>query len=305
MKKRKKVIFSFFVLFIILIVFLIIQSNWLQVTRYTVFSTTLPKNFDHFTILQLSDLHSKSFGNNNQKLIQKIDELNPDIIVTTGDMKNSINDNGDVFIHLLEQLRPKYPIYYVSGNHEQISQIKSSESSSDAHKQYIEKIKGLGITVLDDQSATVTIDNDSIHLYGLVLPLRYYKAQNTPSYTGEKPFSKTFIENTIGPLDRKNYNILLTHNPLYFKDYAEWGANLTLAGHIHGGVIRIPFVGGMLSPERSFFPEYDAGKFTMDHAEMIVNRGLGDEKISLGFAEVKLPRIFNRPELTFIELRVK
>jgi predicted MPP superfamily phosphohydrolase len=305
MKKTKKIIFSIFTLCIIIVVFLIIQINWLQVTKYTVFSGKLPESFNQFTILQLSDLHSKSFGNNNQRLIRKIDELNPDIIVTTGDMKNSINDDGEVFLHLLEQLRPKYPIYYISGNHEQIAQIKASEYSSDGHMQYMEQIKELGITMLDDQSATVTINNDAIHLYGLVLPLRYYKAKDTPSYIGEKPFSKTFIENTIGQLDRKNYNILLTHNHLYFKDYADWGSDLTLAGHMHGGVIRIPFIGGVLSPERSFFPEYDAGKFTIEDSEMIVNRGLGNETVSFGFAQFILPRIFNRPELTMIELRVK
>ncbi|WDC83435.1 hypothetical protein PL321_11895 [Caloramator sp. mosi_1] len=98
----------------------------------------------------------------------------------------------------------------------------------------------------------------------------------------------------MGKIDDRTYNILLTHNPLYFKTYSSWGADLTLCGHIHGGIIRIPFIGGFLSPERVFFPKYNAGKYEINNNILIVNRGLGNGDFGLRFN--------NRPEVTVITL---
>ncbi|GIP32481.1 phosphohydrolase [Paenibacillus sp. J2TS4] len=275
--------------------FVYAQNNWLQVTKYTVASAKIPESFDRYTIVQLSDLHSHSFGQQNQRLIRKINKIKPDLIVTTGDMLNSVNDTGDVSLQLLEQLTPHYPVYYVSGNHEQIAKIKAAELGSESYNRFMERMEELGVVIMDDEKADITINNESIHIYGYILPLRFYKAKDTATYIGEKPFSPSYLDESAGEADAGGFNILLTHNPMYFNEYADWGADLTMAGHMHGGIIRIPFVGGVLSPERAFFPEYDAGLFTSSDSVMIVNRGLGNETIKL--------RIFNRPELSIIELR--
>jgi len=101
-------------------------------------------------------------------------------------------------------------------------------------------------------------------------------------YTKDVFFGTKQIQSILGDLDTDSYNILLTHNPLYADTYSNWGADLTLSGHIHGGMIRIPFVGGLLSPEREFFPEYDAGKYQVNGKILIVNRGLATAILESG-----------------------
>ncbi|MFD0712826.1 metallophosphoesterase [Paenibacillus sp. GCM10027626] len=305
-KRLKRALLSVLACFVLLIAFVYMQNGWLQVSRYTVTSNKLPAAFDHYKIVQLSDLHSKTFGHNNADLVNKIHEIQPDLIVMTGDMKNSTNDDGEIFLQLAEQLQAQYPIYYVSGNHEQIMSSIASREQSDEYEQYMARIADLGVHVMDESGTKIVKNGESIQLYGLTLPLRFYKAKDTASYVGEKPLDKAYIEKRIGAAEPGAFTILMTHNPLYFEQYAEWGADLTLAGHMHGGVIRIPFAGGLLSPERSFFPKYDAGKFTLEQASgpaaLIINRGMGDEKVNIGLGEVKLPRVFNPPEITVIEL---
>jgi len=305
MKKVKRIMLLFIGVLVLLLATIYFQNSWLQVSSYTITSPRVPEAFNGYKIVQLSDLHSREFGTGNEKLLRKLQAIKPDIIVTTGDMKNSVNDNGQVFLSLLKQLAGQYPVYYVSGNHEQIADYKSPQE----HQAYMEQIKQQGVVVLDDHTTKITVAGESINLSGLILPLRYYKAKNTATYIGEKPFSKAFIEQAIGKPDPDSFTILMTHNPLYFADYADWGADLTLTGHMHGGVIRIPFMGGLLSPERSFFPHYDAGRFAIQQdnreAALIINRGMGNETINVKEINVPLPRVFNRPDISVIELRNK
>jgi len=305
MKKIKRVMLLLLVVFVIFLATVYFQNSWLQVSSYTITSSKVPEAFNGYKIVQLSDLHSSEFGSDNEKLIRKIRAIKPDIIITTGDMKNSVNDNGQVFLALLKQLARQYPVYYVSGNHEQIAEYKTPKE----YQAYMERIRQLGVVVMDDHTVKITAAGESINLHGLILPLRYYKAKNTATYVGEKPFSKAFIEQAIGKPDPGSFTLLMTHNPLYFDVYADWGADLTLTGHMHGGVIRIPFMGGLLSPERSFFPHYDAGKFVIQQdtreAALIINRGMGTETVDVKGINVTLPRVFNRPDITVIELRNK
>ncbi|WP_096233565.1 metallophosphoesterase [Thermoanaerobacterium sp. RBIITD] len=235
--------------------------------------------------MQLSDLHSKNFGKNNYRLIKKINSENPDIIVMTGDMVNTKDTDFEVFINLAEQLSKSYETYYIVGNHEQ-------NLSDNKLKSLTDKLNTIGIRVLDNEKVTITKGNDSINLYGLWFNLKYYKDVSN-EYTKNAYFGTEQIKTVLGSLDNNSYNILLTHNPVYFDTYSNWGADLTLSGHIHGGMVRIPFMGGLLSPEREIFPKYDAGEYQINGKELIVNRGLGN---SFGF------RIFNRPEISVIIL---
>ena len=98
-------------------------------------------------------------------------------------------------------------------------------------------------------------------------------------------------------IDKDKFNILLSHNPLYFETYEKWGADLIFSGHIHGGLINIPFIGGLLSPERKLFPKYSGGDYNINDSKMIVSRGLGYSTINL--------RVFNNPEICVVELKVK
>ncbi|MBU5484069.1 metallophosphoesterase [Clostridium sp. MSJ-11] len=276
-------------------VFIYAQFNWLEVSEYKISSDKIGNEFDGFKIVQLSDLHSKEFGKNNSTLIKKIKKLNPDIIVTTGDMYNSTNDDGEVFYNLAKELSKDYKIYYIVGNHEQISEVRREESEVSKENNYIESLKELGVTVLDNDKVEIEREGKKINLYGLEIPLRFYKDKNTATYSGDKPYDKSNVEKAIGKASEEDFNILLAHNPIYFPVYSSWGADLTLSGHTHGGIIRIPFKGGLLSPERTFFPKYDGGEFELDESKLIVNRGLGNDTIKL--------RIFNRPEISVITLK--
>lgn len=106
-----------------------------------------------------------------------------------------------------------------------------------------------------------------------------------------------YLERHLGPADDSRFQILLAHSPLYFEQYADWGADLTLSGHFHGGTIRLPFVGGVMTPQYQFFHPYCAGEFEKDGKHMIVGRGLGTHSINIRFC--------NRPQLMVVRLLPK
>ncbi len=290
---KKKISLSILVSIIIIVIFIAIISNTTLVAhQYSLDYKNLPDSFDGFKIVLLSDLHSKQFGKGNKNLIETIDRQSPDIIVMTGDMINSTDKDYSAFISLAEKIAKKYSVYYVVGNHEQ------SISEYDLELLY-DELKNSGVIVLDNEKASVEKNNESINIYGMWFNLRYYSNQsNEYVKNNAEKYSLTTdkIRAILGDCNKDKLNILLTHNPIYFDYYCEWGADLTLSGHMHGGLIRLPFVDGIYSPERVFFPKYDAGLFSSGDRKMIVSRGLGN---SMGF------RFLNCPELVVITLNKK
>jgi predicted MPP superfamily phosphohydrolase len=284
-KRIKKVAIFILICFMIVFGLIYFDNNTLQISDYNISSTKLDKAFDGFKILQLSDLHSKQFGNDNRKLIRRINDEKPDIIVMTGDMINTSDDNFNVFLELSKNLVQKYELYYIVGNHEQII---------NSHR-LIQNLKNIGVKVLDSERIKIERGNSFINLYGMWFSVKYYKNANNLEEQNIN-YDLATMQKAIGVSDPSEYNILLTHNPLYYSTYSQWGADLTLSGHVHGGIIRLPFYKGLLSPERTWFPEYDAGQFNSGKSIMIVNRGLGNEVI--------IPRVLNRPEITVMTLKV-
>ncbi|MFA9398745.1 MAG: metallophosphoesterase, partial [Clostridiaceae bacterium] len=254
MKRGKKILICLIVV-ICIWCFVYINNNWIQIEKYHVCSSRIPNKFDEYKIIQLSDLHNKEFGKDNMNLIKKIYNVDPNIIVLTGDMINSTDTDFKVFYNLIEKLSKKYDIYFIKGNHEERMEIKEGELQIE----FYEKIEKFGVKILNDKKQPIVIDEEKINLYGLELPLNCYSRKISSSYQGWEDFDVEDVEEKLGDINKNEYNILLSHNPLYFKVYKDWGADLTLSGHIHGGIIRMPFVGGLLSPEVSFFPKYDAG----------------------------------------------
>lgn len=244
------------------------SDTQLHITNYTVKSAKIPSSFNGYKIVQLSDLHGKSFGEDNCKLLDVVRHIAPNIIVITGDMVNRSDLHFESFLNLAKMLSKKYEVYYIVGNHEQRLSVRNQ-------KALIAHLTALNIKVLDNEKIILTKANDSINLYGLWCDLGYYKNDET---TQKHYFSNSVVENTLGACS-DGYNILLAHNPLFFTAYANWGANLTLSGHVHGGTIRLPLVGGLLSPERKFFPKYSAGEYQYKGKKMIVSRGMGDFRI--------------------------
>ena len=262
-----------------------IENHLLQKSEYRIVSEKIPKAFDGLRIMQLSDLHSKRFGRGNERLLAKIDVAGPDLIVMTGDMVTRTDFNHNIFFSLAETLGKSYPVYYIIGNHEQ--DMPPAEM-----KAFLSRLSAFGIQVLDNQKIELHRENQSINLYGMWFSLKYYKeAKRASKYVR---FGSREMRRTMGVCDTANYAILLTHNPLCFEIYADWGADLTLCGHVHGGMIRLPFLGALLSPERKFFPKYSGGLYQYRGKSLIVSRGLGTGAFGA--------RIFNRPEIVIITL---
>lgn len=266
--------------------------NKIEIANYTIENKKIPKEFDGYVILQISDLHNKSFGKNNYQLISKIEQINPDVIFITGDIIDGENKNYQVALNLLNDLIRKYNVYYISGNHEQKALIKKYK---DIYVEYFKQLEKIPAVYLDNDMIQIKKGNSHINLYGLTIPFRYYK------YLFDKDKStdleEGFLQKNLPSINRKEYNILLAHTPLYFDEYEKWGADLILAGHVHGGIIRLPYVGGLLSPNRHFFPKYDLGRYDKNNSSMIVTKGLGGSKV--------LVRINCKPEIVKITLKSK
>ncbi len=286
--KLIKTTFTFLFFFLLLI--LIISNRLLTINKYVIEYNNLPANFDGYKIVHLSDLHSKTFGKNNKKLLKKINKINPNIIVMTGDMVNTTDENFNVFINLSNALAHNYDVYYIVGNHEQNLKIKEL-------KKLYKNLKNVGINVLDNEKLILKQGTDTINIYGLWFNLRYYSDQTNEAIKNNPQdyyFSKNIMDKIITKEDG-SFTVLLTHNPMYFNTYIEWGADLILTGHVHGGMIRIPFVGGIFSPEKTYFPEYDSGIYIKNNQKMIISRGLGNGNDGI--------RFWNAPEIISIELK--
>lgn len=260
------------------------DNNRLSTSKYKVSSQKL-KAFKGFKILQLSDLHSKNFGRDNNKLLELIDKEKPNIIVMTGDMINSRQGEFSTFISLAKKLVVSYETYFVEGNNETIL-------APSLRNELITTLKEADIRVLLNEKVEIYREEEKLNIYGLWFDIEYYKKLHS-GYNKDTYFSKEDMDKALGECERKEFNILLAHNPLYFESYEEWGADLILSGHIHGGLIRLPGGRGLLSPERKFFPKYSEGRYIKNQSSLIVNRGLG--------GKILIPRVFNCPEVTIIE----
>ncbi len=288
---RKFKIVTLVIVLILFVYFYFENTSLFIVKKNDIISSKIDTSFDGYKILQLSDLHSREFGENNINIVNKINKIDPDIIVCTGDMMNSTNDDGHVFINLVKKISKDYPIYYIDGNHEQLVEYNNVGVYND----FISSLKDLGVTVVKNSEVKLKKGSSHINLYGLNIDLVYYSTKKALKeanieYT-EENFSKTINKENF---EKDKFNILLTHNPIYFDVYEKSGVDLILAGHVHGGIIRIPFKGGLLSPDQEWFPKYYHGLYTINDTNMIVSAGLGNDTVNF--------RLFNPFEMNLITL---
>lgn len=270
------------------------ETESLEITKYEIENEKIPKEFNNFKIVQISDLHNKSFGKGNKRLLEKIDSQNPDIVVITGDLVEGDNKDFDVALNLIDELLKKYKVYHIIGNHEQKSLIKKHK---ELYKTYFDKLYKKNIVNLDNEKIRIKKDGKYINIYGLIIPLEYYPYFFKNYENKNMKLEQDFINNKLGEINRDEYNILLAHTPFFFEDYEKYGVDLVLAGHVHGGIIRLPKVGGLLSPNREFFPKYDFGKYIKNNTTMLLSKGLGGSKVLIRFA--------CKPEIVSITLKSK
>lgn len=254
---------------IIIIAFFIYGNYFFKVNILTVTSEHIPKSFDGYEILHISDLHNTYYGRKNRRLSRKINTLHGDIICYTGDLVDEDSFHKTGFYDLLEGVDKSITSYYVFGNH---------EDSLENHEkiELLDKLKEKQIILLKNNHILIEKGEDCISLHGLDLPREYLC--NTYREDGSLQLTTDEIYKRLGKLD-SGYHILLAHNPLYGDSYFTAGFDLTLSGHVHGGMIRLPWIGGLLSPDRSFRPKYSKGIYKNQGKTLVVSPGIGGHKI--------------------------
>lgn len=263
------------------------DSNRFVIAEYKVRSAKLYRNC---RIVMLSDLHNKEYGKDNFRLVQAVDEIRPDIIVIAGDMVTANEKKTEYTVpkKLIKQLAEKYPVYYGTGNHEYRMKIYK-ESYGEEYSHYSEELKKYGVRMLENER--VFLPEINMEICGLELERCYYQRMRL------KKLEEAYLSSLLGKSREDCYELLIAHNPDYFKEYAAWGADLTLAGHVHGGVMRLPYLGGVISPMMRLFPKYDGGIFKEYGKTMILGRGLGMHTIPI--------RIFNPGEIVVVDLEAE
>ena len=245
------------------------EQKKFKLTYYTIPIKEERKNLQHLgRFIMLSDLHNHKYGKQNKKLLDAIDSAKPDFIIIAGDMLIAKPGYSmDTAMAFLEDLSKKYTIYYGNGNHEYRLRIYPKKYG-DMYSVYMDKLKELNVKLLINDNTSIKANNEKLVIYGLEIDRQYYKRFEKVTMDDH------YLRKVLGEKS-DHYSILIAHNPVYFQQYVNWGADLTLSGHVHGGMVRIPGLGGVLSPQIKLFPKYDAGIFKRDEKYMILSRGLG------------------------------
>ena len=273
-------------LFLVLIISYV-ENRRLTVTRYQIKDALIPKEFNGYHIVQVSDLHNVSFGENNEELIHRIKELQPDIILITGDMIiGRPSEPVDIAVDTVNALSDIAPVYFSMGNHELRASLYT-DVYGDMWENFSQSLLP-EVHLLLNEKTLIHKGNDKVWLYGLSLTPQLYKRLI------HMPMPADYLSSLFGKCNPEEYHILMAHNPDYFEDYAAWGANLTFSGHVHGGMIYLPLLGGVLSPMIHFFPRYDKGLFTSKNKNMILSGGLGNHTFKF--------RVNNLPEIVSVVL---
>ena len=257
------------------------------ITEYAISTEKLREGEEHcFAVL--SDLHECSFGEDNALLLSAIDSIGPEAVLIPGDLISAYpHADSRSTMHFLARLNEKYPgIFFSPGNHERklFERIKYT-------RQMMLLKKGLIKAGVELRRNTKDPVGDSILIYSLDLNHAYYRRLI------KKRVPLGILNCLLGKPDRERFNILLAHDPDHFPEYAEWKPDLVLSGHVHGGLIRLPKLGGLISPSYRFFPKYDSGLYEKNGVKMIVSRGAGSHTFNI--------RINNPPEIIKLTIRGK
>lgn len=237
----------------------------------------------------ISDLHNKVYGKKNDKVIDAVKKIHPDFIILAGDLVTSkASEDMTPGIELVKALGRDYRIYYGLGNHES-KMRQCPDKFDDKFDRLKAGVKDKNVVLLENASADIPEYN--IKVTGLDLDLEYF------AHFRIRKMEDGYLQKTLPNYEKSKCNILIAHNPDYFEDYARWGADLVLSGHVHGGIMRLPFLGGVIAPSYKIFPKYDGGVYKSGNSVMLLGRGMGSHTIPL--------RFFNPAELYDVTLKRK
>lgn len=254
------------------------ENNSLEITTMEYSSKKIPSKFNGFRIVHLSDLHSKTFGENQKVICQKIKLLKPDLIVFTGDLVDQKNYDVETSLSLMREINKIAPVYFVTGNHEWWSRKFNSLQKN---------LTTLGVKVLRNSCEKVRIGDDNIYIIGIDDP-----AINSGD---ENKLVRAELREALNSIENQgDFKILLSHRPELFPMYTQFNLDLIFSGHAHGGQIRLRLIGGLIAPNQGYFPEYSSGRYKIRNSTMVVNRGLGNS--------IFPQRLFNHPEIIVLKL---
>ena len=247
------------------------------------------------TFVFLTDLHDRSFGRDNADLLAAIDRIAPDCVLIGGDLMTAHRGaDHSASVSLARKLAERYPVYYASGNHEYRAAIYPEVYGS-MSRDYEAAIAHPNLTRMHNDK--VLLDNEVL-LCALEIEREYY------SRFHPRKMEDSYPETLLGPADETFFTLMLAHNPEYYPVYSAYGADLVLSGHVHGGIARIPGLGGVIDPRLRLFPKFDGGVFlksgatirklrgksskerlfvTADSVYMLIGRGLGTHTLPIRF----------------------
>lgn len=256
----------------------------LETKTFRIQTDKLKKSDRFVRAVLLADLHDQLWGTGQKQLLQAIEKLSPDLVLCAGDMVLSKKRRGmDHALMLFQELtKRQIPVFACNGNHES----RMRECDGDRKKEYLyytRQLQQMGVRLLINDSCRTKIGTTKLTIHGYEMPMAYYDKFCRRSYGTKDLYEK------LGRPKPDQFHILLAHNPVYFPTYARWGADLTLSGHLHGGLIRIPGIGGLVTPQVKLFPRYDRGLYKIDGRYMAVSPGLGGHTVPI--------RICNPPQV--------
>ena len=257
---------AFFLGGIGLAAYLYYDLHSIAIKHYTIVINNLPEEFEGFTILHLTDLHAKQYGDKQEKLLTIINRQSFDMVAITGDVMDKNNPDAEPALSLVRGLSSK-PIFFVPGNHEWWHDFSIKPLLED-----------YGVKILENKKYKYSKGNSYIWIAGVDDP--YLRRDN--------------LDEALDGLADSQPRVLLAHAPNIFPTAAMSNIQLVLAGHTHGGQVRLPLVGALVAPGQGFFPKYDYGQFTSGSTNMIVNGGLGESVLPI--------RFYNRPEIVLVKM---
>lgn len=307
------------IVLITLIVILLLRSEWEKKHLKTEYYTIKSEKIHIGTrFIFLSDMHGTEFGEDNEELLSEIRSLDPDCILIGGDMitcgkRHEEPPRTSACIHLCQELSEYWPVIYAEGNHEARFRRRFPEDFQ-IFIEHLEQYSSL--EYLMDETETFTKEDELIDerdeflIYGPSLEEDYFQPLR-PGFGKKLAMPEGYLEGKLlatddmacDTSDRRNvaqkhsFNIMLLHSPLYLKEAEAFGADLVLSGHFHGGTIRLPGLGGLMTPQLQFLVKECSGEFSHERTRMIVNRGLGTHSIKL--------RLNDRPEISVIDVLPK
>ena len=285
MKKRKRriclIIFAAIAVFILSD--LAYSKYGLKTTYYEILSSKIT---DPIRIVQLTDLHNSEFGTDNRRLVEQVENQEPDLILMTGDMLNSFDENTDIAVKLIEDLSTVAPVYYSYGNHEE-------EYEENYQKSLVPLLEEAGAVVLDKTYEDITVVSQRIRLggiYGYCVPEKFLETNEAD------PKECAFLDEFM---NTDNFTLLMCHMPYTWRvlnGLEEWKIDCVMCGHAHGGQMRIPFLGGFYAPDEGWFPGVEQGCWASEDSRryLVLSAGLG--------SSFHIPRFNNVPEIVVLDL---